>query len=49
VAEKAANATTADNSRVHSNGESRKDKCGDITPSIEGGGYSKKPLCNGDK
>ena len=49
VAEETGNISSADNNRAHSDGESRENKCGDIIPSTEGEGCSKKPLCNESK
>ena len=46
VVEETGNATAAGDSRACSNRENREDKCGDIIPSIEGGGCSKKSLYN---
>ena len=49
VVEETENATAAGDSRACSNGGNREDKCGDIIPSTEGGGCSKKSLCNGGR
>ena len=49
VAEEAGNATSVGDNRVHSDKENRENECGNVTPSTEGGGCSKKPLCNGGR
>jgi len=46
VAKEVGNAISAGDSRVHSDRGSRENECSDVTPSTEGGGYSKKPLYN---
>jgi len=45
VAEKTGHVSSVGNNRAYSDGGSGKDKCGNNTPSIEGRGCSKKPLC----
>jgi len=49
VAEKAGNATSVDNNRVHSDRGSRENECSDVTPSTEREGCLKKPLQNGSR
>jgi len=49
VAEKAGDITSVGDNRAHSDERSEENKCGDVTLSIEGGGCSKKSLCNGGR
>ena len=49
VREKAGNAISVGNNRACSNGGGGENECGNVTFSTERGGYSKKPLCNGDR
>jgi len=47
VAEEARNASSVGNNRACSDGGSGKNRCGNDTPSAEGKGHTKKPLCYG--